>query len=264
MELLDGDLRQRTPVPWRGVRDAVRRVLFAGFDSLTTARASRHQSAKHPRTSDGRAKLIDFGAMVPMGPVRPSSGRRRSHRRWCTFGPRRSDRSLSFGATLYFASSDARRSGSKHGALRGVAKPPTAPSGSLPGSRRAGRSSLAPEPRAGDAPAHRVRGDAATAAMTGIERAESASVSRASVDAHAGRSRPRWEPSARNEGSIRGPVAVCSSKQRPAWGEHGCSIRPYSKRRPRAPRSPCTRHASTAPRWPASASNSCKRCRTRP
>src|SRR5689334_6521302 len=70
MELLDGgDLRERTPVPWR---DACV-MLYDVCSSLALIHSRRlvHRDVS-PRnircTSDGRAKLIDFGAMVPMGP----------------------------------------------------------------------------------------------------------------------------------------------------------------------------------------------------
>jgi tetratricopeptide (TPR) repeat protein len=70
MELLDGgDLRGRTPMPWR---DACA-MLYDVCSSLALIHSRRlvHRDIS-PRnircTNDGRAKLIDFGAMVPMGP----------------------------------------------------------------------------------------------------------------------------------------------------------------------------------------------------
>ncbi len=68
MELLDGgDLRDRAPVPWRECC----RLLFDVCSSLALLHSRRllHRDIS-PRnircTRDGRAKLIDFGAMVPM------------------------------------------------------------------------------------------------------------------------------------------------------------------------------------------------------
>jgi hypothetical protein len=69
MELLDGgDLRDRAPLPWREVC----RLLFGVCSSLALLHSRRllHRdiSPRNVRcTRDGQAKLIDFGAMVPMG-----------------------------------------------------------------------------------------------------------------------------------------------------------------------------------------------------
>jgi hypothetical protein len=69
MELLDGgDLRERSPVPWRELCA----LLFDVCSSLALLHSRRllHRDIS-PRnircTRDGKAKLIDFGAMVPMG-----------------------------------------------------------------------------------------------------------------------------------------------------------------------------------------------------
>ncbi len=69
MELLDGgDLRERAPMPWREASEMV----FDVCSSLALLHARRlvHRDVS-PRnvrcTRDGHAKLIDFGAMVPMG-----------------------------------------------------------------------------------------------------------------------------------------------------------------------------------------------------
>ena len=69
MELLDGgDLRKRSPLPWREACDAA----FQLCSSLALLHSRRlvHRDIT-PRnvrcTSAGRAKLIDFGAMVSMG-----------------------------------------------------------------------------------------------------------------------------------------------------------------------------------------------------
>jgi ABC-type transporter Mla MlaB component len=68
MELLDGgDLRDRAPLPWREVC----RLLFDVCSSLALLHSRRllHRDIS-PRnircTQEGRAKLIDFGAMAPM------------------------------------------------------------------------------------------------------------------------------------------------------------------------------------------------------
>jgi hypothetical protein len=70
MELLDGgDLRERTPLPWREACS----LFFDVCSSLALLHSRRllHRDIS-PRnircTRDGRAKLIDFGAMAPMGP----------------------------------------------------------------------------------------------------------------------------------------------------------------------------------------------------
>jgi hypothetical protein len=69
MELLDGkDLRERSPLPWREVCA----LLFDVCSSLALLHSRRlvHRDIS-PRnircTQDGLAKLIDFGALVPMG-----------------------------------------------------------------------------------------------------------------------------------------------------------------------------------------------------
>src|SRR5262249_23509502 len=70
MELLDGgDLRQRTPLPWREACA----VAYDVCSSLALVHSRRlvHRDVT-PRnircTHTGTAKLIDFGAMAPMGP----------------------------------------------------------------------------------------------------------------------------------------------------------------------------------------------------
>ncbi len=69
MELLDGgDLRELSPLPWAKVCSFLRDVCSAL--SLLHSRRQIHRDLT-PRnircTHDGKAKLIDFGAMVPMG-----------------------------------------------------------------------------------------------------------------------------------------------------------------------------------------------------
>lgn len=69
MELLDGgDLRELSPLPWKKVCSFLRDVCSAL--SLLHSRRQIHRDLT-PRnircTQDGKAKLIDFGAMVPMG-----------------------------------------------------------------------------------------------------------------------------------------------------------------------------------------------------
>ncbi|HVW28213.1 MAG TPA: protein kinase [Polyangiaceae bacterium] len=70
MELIDGgDLRERTPMPWREACA----VIYDVCSSLALIHSRRlvHRDVS-PRnircTRDGQAKLIDFGALVPMGP----------------------------------------------------------------------------------------------------------------------------------------------------------------------------------------------------
>lgn len=76
MELLDGtDLRKLSPVPWRracGLLIDVCSVL-----SLIHSRKLVHRDISPANiwcTHDGLAKLIDFGAMIPMGPCRQVVG----------------------------------------------------------------------------------------------------------------------------------------------------------------------------------------------
>lgn len=69
MELLDGgDLREISPLPWKKACSLLRDVCSAL--SLLHSRRKIHRDLT-PRnvrcTRDGKAKLIDFGAMVPMG-----------------------------------------------------------------------------------------------------------------------------------------------------------------------------------------------------
>ena len=70
MELLDGgDLQQLVPVPWKRACSVARDVCSAL--SLLHSRRLVHRdvSARNIRcTSKGLAKLLDFGAMIPMGP----------------------------------------------------------------------------------------------------------------------------------------------------------------------------------------------------
>jgi len=72
MELLDGgDLQQLAPVPWPRAC-ALARDICSVLSLLHSRRmVYRDLSPRNVRcTSDGCAKLIDFGAMVAMGPVR--------------------------------------------------------------------------------------------------------------------------------------------------------------------------------------------------
>ncbi|HKP59953.1 MAG TPA: protein kinase [Polyangiales bacterium] len=69
MELLDGtDLSRCAPLPWRQACSLARDVCSSL--ALLHSRGYVHRDVSPPNvrcTSDGRAKLIDFGAMVPMG-----------------------------------------------------------------------------------------------------------------------------------------------------------------------------------------------------
>ena len=71
MELLDGeDLHAaRAAAVARSLRAAARRVLVAGAAALAQAAAPRREPAQRALHARGRAKLIDFGAMAPMGAV---------------------------------------------------------------------------------------------------------------------------------------------------------------------------------------------------
>ncbi len=76
MEVLDGgDLRQLSPLPWRKACALSMDVCSAL--SLLHSRKLVHRDIS-PRnlhcTSDGLTKLIDFGAMIPMGPCRQIVG----------------------------------------------------------------------------------------------------------------------------------------------------------------------------------------------
>ena len=76
MELLDGgDLQNRTPLDWR-TACAFARDICSALSLLHSRRlVHRDLSPRNVRcTGDGRAKLIDFGAMVPMGPSKSVVG----------------------------------------------------------------------------------------------------------------------------------------------------------------------------------------------
>ena len=69
MELLDGgDLRERSPLPWREACELVFDVCSSLALLHSRRLVHRDVSPRNVRcTRDGHAKLIDFGAMVPMG-----------------------------------------------------------------------------------------------------------------------------------------------------------------------------------------------------
>jgi tetratricopeptide (TPR) repeat protein len=69
MELLDGeDLRERGKLPWREACALLRDVASSLAIIHSRGLVHRDVSARNVRcTSDGRAKLIDFGAMAPTG-----------------------------------------------------------------------------------------------------------------------------------------------------------------------------------------------------
>ena len=76
MELLrGGDLHERTPIPWRAACTIARDVCSV-FSLLHSRRLIyRDMSPRNVRLSDaGQAKVIDFGAMLPMGPTRQVVG----------------------------------------------------------------------------------------------------------------------------------------------------------------------------------------------
>ncbi len=69
MELLEGhDLAKRGPLPWREACEILRDVVSSLAILHSRGLLHRDLSARNVfRTRDGRAKLIDFGAMTPMG-----------------------------------------------------------------------------------------------------------------------------------------------------------------------------------------------------
>ena len=75
MELLEGsDLHQIAPVPWRAACAYLRDV--ASCLALLHSRRLVHRdvSPRNIRCHDDRAKLIDFGALAPMGPIKQIVG----------------------------------------------------------------------------------------------------------------------------------------------------------------------------------------------
>ncbi|MBN1653564.1 MAG: protein kinase [Deltaproteobacteria bacterium] len=72
MELLDGgDLRQLSPISWRKACAIIVDVCSALGLLHSKRQVHRDLSPRNIRcTRDGKAKLIDFGAMTPMGPCR--------------------------------------------------------------------------------------------------------------------------------------------------------------------------------------------------
>jgi serine/threonine-protein kinase len=71
MELLDGgDLLERSPLPWREACAVARDVCSALSLVHSRRMVYRDLSPRNVRcTSNGKAKLIDFGAMAPVGPA---------------------------------------------------------------------------------------------------------------------------------------------------------------------------------------------------
>ncbi|HEX4474517.1 MAG TPA: serine/threonine-protein kinase, partial [Polyangiaceae bacterium] len=69
MQLLEGgDLRDRAPVPWREACVLLHDVCSSLALLHSRRLVHRDVSPRNVRcTAEGRAKLIDFGAMVPMG-----------------------------------------------------------------------------------------------------------------------------------------------------------------------------------------------------
>jgi tetratricopeptide (TPR) repeat protein len=107
MELLDGgDLRERSPVPWRRACE-----LLAGVCSslaLIHSRRLVHRDVSPANircTRTGEAKLIDFGAMAPFGRTASVVGTPAFVAPEVVRGPLLDGRTdlFSFGATLYFA-----------------------------------------------------------------------------------------------------------------------------------------------------------------
>lgn len=75
MELLEGtDLHELAPLPWRKACSYMRDV--ASCLALLHSRHLVHRdvSPRNIRCHDGRAKLLDFGALAPMGPIKQIVG----------------------------------------------------------------------------------------------------------------------------------------------------------------------------------------------
>ena len=107
MELLDGgDLRDLAPVPWREAC-ALAYEICSSLALIHSRRlVHRDVSPRNVRrTRDGRAKLIDFGAMVPMGQGALIVGTPAFVSPEVVHGARLDGRAdlFSLGATLYFA-----------------------------------------------------------------------------------------------------------------------------------------------------------------
>ncbi|HEY6558526.1 MAG TPA: protein kinase [Polyangiaceae bacterium] len=187
MELLDGgDLRERSPVPWREAC----RMLHDVCSSLALLHSRRlvHRDVS-PRnircTRDGRAKLIDFGAMVPMGPGDSIVGTPAFVAPEVVHLSQLDARTdlFSFGATLYFALVGRMAFPARDFVqlLKAWDRPPIAPSrlvADIPEALEAlVLSLLSVEPAMRPRTAFEVM--QRLAAMIGMEHAESAGVSRA-------------------------------------------------------------------------------------
>jgi serine/threonine-protein kinase len=107
MELLDGgDLRERAPVPWREACSLAYEICSSLALIHSRRLVHRDVSPRNVRcTADGRAKLIDFGAMVPMGQRGLIVGTPAFVSPEVVHGTTLDARAdlFSFGATLYFA-----------------------------------------------------------------------------------------------------------------------------------------------------------------
>jgi tetratricopeptide (TPR) repeat protein len=107
MELLDGgDLRERAPIPWREAC-ALAYEICSSLALIHSRRlVHRDVSPRNVRcTTDGRAKLIDFGAMVPIGQRGLVVGTPAFVSPEVVHGAAPDARAdlFSFGATLYYA-----------------------------------------------------------------------------------------------------------------------------------------------------------------
>ena len=107
MELLDGgDLKSRSPLPFRQCCELGVQICSALAFLHSRRYVHRDLSPRNVHfTSDGRVKLIDFGALVPMGPCRQVVGTPAFTAPESIQGTPLDARTdlFSFGATLYFA-----------------------------------------------------------------------------------------------------------------------------------------------------------------
>ena len=241
MELLDGgDLRERSPLPWRDVCSLLRGVCSSL--ALIHSRRLVHRDVTPANircTRDGEAKLIDFGAMAPVGAVadRRDSGVRgtrdlaRACARWA------GGSLLVRGHTLLRADRPIALSGAELRAARRPLEAPLVPS--FEDGRRHSRGPrrsrpLAPQPGARDAASHRVRSHAAAEGhRRHRERRAPQRLAGVSGDSgHGGRERrllppdsmaPAFGGHGARSSSTAYPGSAARGYCRPAWWRQRCS-----------------------------------------